>query len=683
MPLPNDARSDRATLIYRHYERLYRLALLVAGNAATATTLVQSAYQQLPAEIDDPTATETLLIRALLDSRILRRNRWRLTPPDLTRTTLDHQQATALFRLLARLTPAARLVIGLAYINGSAPAELAALLPPPASETTPADVLAHFRTAATRALGLAPADADSQALARLDRLAAGQLDEQEAIEVRRELIAQPRMRELRDGMLATHDLLPQAIPALFAAAPPPALVDQLLALAQGPRAPRLPAMPARRAQALLAVGVLALAAAIILGPSLAARMSATTARRAPTVAELIESAIHRFDRAPLQRGVLHEQYRVERDGRGAYLIERWYDYASPNRLAISVSQEGRGGPPLLQVGSDGRSLVQLRYSRARSFGQQPVDVHVAPAEAQRLMPLLRGMPRPAGFGRAGDGPGDPGAQYLAQARAAGASYLGQTTIFGRPAYLLTYQTSRPPELAPQPSAGQPARVLLTIDAQTSALLDVAVVPAGEGESTARHPLQAQQFELLDDAPAERFALPSSPEVSQRTELASVQFPFIDNGLLLSIDDAAQQMPDQLLAPLRLPDTNMRGLAVRNNGPASPADVILLYEGEFQNIIVLPSFRPGSGENVGEEQAAGAFRYRLIGDAGRGGGLAAVVYRPEAPTEPLGLILNDDFATPEEREATLRDMIESLTPINDQSLPVLRRTFQPASAAGGT
>ena len=62
----------------------------------------------------------------------------------------------------------------------------------------------------------------------------------------------------------------------------------------------------------------------------------------------------------------------------------------------------------------------------------------------------------------------------------------------------------------------------------------------------------------------------------------------------------------------------------------------------------------------------------------------MVYRPEAPTKPLGLILNDDFATLAERETTLRSMIQSLTPINEQSLPLLRRNFQsPSAAAGGT
>src|SRR6266508_2747740 len=68
------------------------------------------------------------------------------------------------------------------------------------------------------------------------------------------------------------------------------------------------------AQGGLAFVVLALAAAIVLVPSLLARRPAPTLVRAPTAAELIDAAIHRFDRAPLQAGVLHEQYRVQVGG---------------------------------------------------------------------------------------------------------------------------------------------------------------------------------------------------------------------------------------------------------------------------------------------------------------------------------------------------------------------------------
>jgi DNA-directed RNA polymerase specialized sigma24 family protein len=684
IPSTHDTRSDRATLIYRHYERLYRLAVLVAGNIATAATLVQSAYRQLPADRDSAAETEAFLIRALLSQRLLRKSRWTVAPPDLTYTTLGRAQVIALFRALAALPPAVRLAIGLTYINGSSPAEIDALIGPALGEQTSAQVLSHFRIVAARAVGLVPVDAGDSTLAGLDRMISGQLAEDEALALRRDLIAQPALRDLRDGMIAVSELLPRAIPTLFAAPPPPALVDDLLALIQIDRPAQLRRISTRRAQALLAFGVLALAAAIILLPSLLARSSTPSAARVPSVPELLDDAIHRFDRAPLQQGVLHEQYRVEREGRAAYLIERWYDYAAPNRLAISVSQENRNGPPIFQVGTNGQSLIQLRYGRNRGFGEQPLDVQVSADEAQRLVPLLRGLPHSSAFARPNAVPTDPGPLFLAQARAANATYLGQTNMLDRSAFLLTYQTDQLPASGSRTAQGQSVRVVLTIDAQTYALLDVAVVGAGEAESTAGHPVRAQQFEVLAEAPDARFSLPSGPDVGKRTGMASVRFPFIDNNLLVSLDAAAEAMPDQLFAPLKLPDEHMRGLAVRENRSSSAGDIMLIYEGEFQNMIVLPSFTPNASQNVGEEQTAGAYRYRLIAESEVAGGITAIVYRPEDSTKPLGLILNDDFATLEERETTLRSIIASLTPINDQSLPVLRANFEsPSAAAGGT
>jgi DNA-directed RNA polymerase specialized sigma24 family protein len=682
IPPTNDTRPDRATLIYRHYERLYRLALLVAGDTATAATLVQSAYRQLPAEIDTATETEAFLIRALLNQRLLRKSGWTIAQPDLTYTTLGRAQVAALFRALAALPPPARLAIGLTYINGSSPSEIDALIGPALGERTVAQVLGRFHIDAARAVNFVPGDADGVTLTRLERLASGQLTDDEAVALRRDLLARPALRDLRDGMIAVRELLPRAIPTLFAASAPPALVDHLLELIQNDRPPRRPQISTRRAQMLLAFVVLVLTGAIIGGPSLLARIGAPTAAHAPTVPELLDAAIHRFDRAPLQQGVLHEQYRAEREGRAAYLIDRWYDYAAPNRLIISVSQENRNGPPLMQVGTDGQSLIQLRYSRNRGFGEQPLDVRVSADEAQRLIPLLRGLPHTSAFARPNAEPTDPGPLFLAQARAANAAYLGQTNMLGRSAYLLTYQTDRPPAYGSRTAEGQPARVLLTIDAQTYALLDVAVVGAGEAESTASHPVRAQQFEVLAEAPDTRFTLPSGPDVGTRTGMASVRFPFIDNNLLVSLDDAAEGMPNQLFAPLKLPDEHMRGLAVRENRSGSAGDIMLIYEGEFQNVIVLPGFQANASENLGQEQVAGAYRYRLIARSDVAGGITALVYRPDDPTKPLELILNDDFATPDERETTLRSIIASLTPINDQSLPVLRRYFQPPNAAAG-
>ena len=119
MTNPTDASPDRSALVYRYHERLYRLALLTVGNADAAALLLQQAYRALPATaVED----ETLLLRALLPKQPPRW-RWNTGDGDLARSTLGRTQAAALLQSLARLAPAERLVIGLAYLAGNAPDE--------------------------------------------------------------------------------------------------------------------------------------------------------------------------------------------------------------------------------------------------------------------------------------------------------------------------------------------------------------------------------------------------------------------------------------------------------------------------------------------------------------------------------------------------------------------------------
>jgi hypothetical protein len=677
MTNPTEASADRSALVYRYHERLYRLALLTAGNADTAATLMQQAYRTLPnSAIDDET-----LLRALLPQRPPRW-RWNVENGDLARSTLDRAQAAALLHALARLAPAERLAIGLAYLAGNTQDEIVLQLGPLPNDTPPADLLTGFRATAARALSLVPDTADELALAQLDRWLDGQLSEEESIALRRAVLEQPAMRNMRDAMITVREILPRALPALFAVSPPRALTERLLKIVQKHERTIVPNLRARWAQGALALGVLALTAAIILLPSLAARSSENTATaRTTNVADLIESAIHRFDHAPLQTGVLHEQYLLTRGNESSYVIERWYDYAAPNRLAISVRPAGENATPLMQVSSDGSSLVQFRNFFEGINGAQSLDVRVSEAEARAVLPLLRGQPTLASFGRERGQPSDLGPQYLAQARAAGASLLGTTTLLGRQAFLLTYHTEQPPTLSRRDST-QPVQVVLAIDAQTYALLDVSLIAEGEAESSARHPIQAQQLEVLADVPDEQFSLPTSADISQHNGIASVRFPFIVDDQIISLEDAARRVPGTLLAPRQLPDQRMRGLAVAVDNRSSGQNVILLYEGEFQNLIMLPDALSNDTGGAGQERSAGEFRYQIVRGPDFGSGLAAIVYRPDTPDERMTMILNDEYATSEEREEMLQSLIASLTPVDTQSLPTLRRNFAASDLVAG-
>lgn len=673
---------DRSALVYRYHEQLYRLALLVAGEPDQAEMLVERAYHELPPGGE---GVETHLIRALLPRRAMRRPwRKRAEHADLMRATLDQSRADALFKLLAAMPPAARLVVGLHYIRGTPAADIAVLLDN-ATTRPPDEILARFRVDAVRTLELVPAGSDEATLLALDRAMDGLLDPEASLALRRATLEDARQRALRDGLNQARDLLPRAIPALFGATPPLALTEDLLEIVQG-RQPQERNSRVTWARGLLALGVLALAAAIVLVPSLLARRATPAATAPLTAAELIDRAIHRFDRAPLQEGVLHEQYRVQLDNQPAYLIERWYDYAEPHRLLLSVTTEESNSPPLLTLSSDGRSLIQYRYGE-RQFIQEArsVDARVSEDEARSAMPSLRSEPTAWFFSRGVIDQVDITPLYLGQARAAQASLLGQTNFLGRAAHLLTYRADQVPSWEQRPGAfgARPVRIVLTIDAQTYALLDITILAEGETESEARHPLRAQQFDLLANVPDSQFQLPGTRDLIERDNLMSAHWPELPGNESVSLDKALSVTPSVILAPQQLPDRSMRGRAVAIGG-SNVVGVALFYEGEFQNLMVLPYRLVGSSSEFSDEREAGAFRYRLLPGGGSSfPGLMAQVYAPDTPEQQVLVALLDEYATGAERETTLQQVIASLTPLTEQTLPALRRSFAALETAGGT
>jgi hypothetical protein len=126
--------SDPTELVYRHHEQLYRLALLLAGNADGAAKLVERAYRQLP--VDAPNA-EAQLIRGLLRPAPRMRGGWRLDATRLGYTPLDRERATVLLGVLEAMPAPVRLVVGLHYLRGMAADESEQLLSPHPFFATP------------------------------------------------------------------------------------------------------------------------------------------------------------------------------------------------------------------------------------------------------------------------------------------------------------------------------------------------------------------------------------------------------------------------------------------------------------------------------------------------------------------------------------------------------------------
>jgi hypothetical protein len=693
--------SDQTELVYRHHEQLYRLALLLAGDADAAATLVERAYRQLPkaraSASNHQPATEAQLIGGLLGKPASRsRRRAPIDNARLSNALLDRRRASILLDTLAAMPARARLVVGMRYLRGMTVEEIERALPartpasgPPragrrASEhATANDILTRLRISMARALSLVPPEIDDSQLVAIDAWLDARLSDEAATALRRAAFEQPAVRAAREGMAAARDLLSRSIPALFAGAPPSDLTTRLLKLSEQRQRPE--AQPGRGwARAGLALGILMLAAAIVFVPTWLKRGAAPVARRLPTAAELIDGAIHRFERAPLTAGVLHERYRMVDPEVGTYLVERWYDYATPHRLRVAVQAEGRdgnAGPALMEIGSDGRSLVQFRYGeRRRPSGARPLDARVTEAEAQAALTVLRAEPTATPFGGGRSERVDVAPLYLTQAREQGAAFLGQTRLLDRPAYLLAYQAEQLPATTPNqsPNEPQPSQVVLTIDAETYALLDVSVV----AEGSALHPFEAQVYEVQPSVPNALWQLPTDRRAEQRTGLPSARAPEIPNEQVIGLDDALRRAPRPILAPQPPPSEAMRGLAL-SIGTGDSQNVALLYESEFQSILLAPlGDRAAFAQAGGEERSAGAFRYRLVESGAQPARAAAVAFQPEAPDQSVFVLLVDGYATPAEREAALGRIIGSLAPVTEQNLPDMRRIFYGPPTAGG-
>lgn len=666
---------DHDDLVYRYAPQLFRLALLVTGNASAATERLEHSYAALPASSAEPEAD---LIRGLL-ARRRGRAAWRMQsdPGAAARASLTEPQASALLRLLARCTPAQRLAIGLHLLRGMPADEIAEMLRDAVPDV--AGALRQFRLDAAVALGLLPPDAAAGLLNQLDGWLNGSLAQDASLDMRRLLLEDAHARALRDALQSARHAVAQAIPALFAAAPPPELIEDLLTYV----APQ-PAANEPRASWLvpsLALGavVLALVAAIIFLPNLRAQTGAAT-QPMMNAAEIIEAAIHRFDRAPLDGGVLYERYRVQQSDESAVLFERRYDYAPPHRLITSLLPPDGNQPPRAAVSSDGRGLIQYRYQQSQSeMMSAALDVQVSSEEAQATLPLLRNFFGTTSLFLDESYQIDVSSLYLGQARVQGATSLGQTTFLNRSAYLLSYQTDQRPTRHVPATSGPALRVLLTIDRATYALLDVAIIPEGAAEGTASHPWRAEAFEVVDAAPASAFQLPDDGDVTQQRGLASPHAPSLPQQWIVGLAQAQREADPPLLLPAQLPSEAMRGIALRLGGPSEQQTIGVFYEGEFQNLLLLPGQNYiRSDAQVGEERHAGEFRYRLVQNASAPRpAIVAEVFRPDQEDARFEIIFLDVYATPDEREAMLQRIIESLTPVTTQNLPALQSHFPAA------
>ncbi len=691
MPNPTTPSAPQAApplrdIIVRYQDRLYRLALLITGSPSAAAERLVAAFTSPAAQAADP---ELALALALLPASNTRLPRWSWWPDaDLVaRSELTSAQATALLNALAQATPLARLQLGLVLVLG-----LPATAVAQTSESSD-EVVAPWqalRCTLAQVLGFVPQQADQAQLLSIARFLSSDLDGAAVVQVRSLLLTDATARSLRDGLMRSDNLLQRALPALFATTLPLSLSERLIRLTEAPRPLSFHIL--RRPQLILA-GVVALVVALILVlPELLHTQTTTPAATAPAgrdPAELVAAAIRRFDQAPLHLGVLNEVYTAELQGQ-RWTIERWYDYATPHRLKVVVAPEG-DTRPFYALATEGRSQVQYRW-RYGTWSNDIVglDIQSTAEEIAAAMPILRQQPDSMFFSREWVEHFDLSQFYLLQAYRSNPTSLGTTTVAGREAWLLTYRSEQPfPRLPPTFQGGQsapalaPARVILALDQQTYALLEVSVLVESAVESVAQKPWRVSRIGVAPVADNDSFTLTPVRGQQQRRGLASARLPELPVETLLSPSEALRRAQAPIYVPTYLPDQHMRGLMLLNGDDS----IALLYEGPFSLLFIIHGNGPAlDAYMLGEEQRAGEFRYRVLrppeGTNDDQADTLVVGVVPPGSTEPSLFIISQDMSVPvadqEERVAAIVDSLQLLT---EENLHLLGNNFYRADEQG--
>jgi hypothetical protein len=696
-------------LIIHYKDRLYRLALLVTGSPSAAAERLIAAFASLSPTSTDP---ELDLARALLPSqhekrRLLRwlaqlkrsTDTWKPDPSVLGRANLSADKARTLLKILADASLEARLQLGLHTLLGlpadtAARPEGAASSEPGKTTRSSIEELIELRCTVALALERIPATTEHPMVLRIARFLAGRLEGDAAVQTRALLLSSVEARAIRDGLLATDSLLQRALPLLYAAAPPPDLSERLLDQIDGPHSHTLNPKQLR----FLAVGsVVLLVLLLLIIPEFTRNQSrgaaSATATTPLTPAELLETAIHRFEHPPVQQGILHEVFTGELHGQ-LWSLERWYDYGSRSRVKVVVTIEGED-QPLYALASDGESQVQFRLPADSFPGSQRqtmgIDVTTSAQELAAFWPTLRQQPDFLSiFGRRffAIEPLDLGHFYLAQASNAELATLGSANIDGRAAQMVTYTTDQPfplqferfGDVRDTPLEPAPSQVILTIDLRTYTLLDVTVVAQSDSAAIAQHPWRATTVAIESTTPPDLFTLAPADLQETFTGLLSVRSPFIYSfgEEPLSLDEALRVADETVYMPSQLPDPAIRG-AVFN----MYTELLFLYEGPFHSLIVGRSSGEDFANFESEERVANGFRYRLASteEVPYPDMHLVVVNPPNDPTDTIIIAYMAPYESPQTVEASLDTIIGSLQPLTEENLNTLGQHFYQPNRRG--
>lgn len=390
-----------------------------------------------------------------------------------------------------------------------------------------------------------------------------------------------------------------------------------------------------------------------------------------SAAELIDRALYRLDATRPAGEVWHETISFANNGE-TLLLERWFEFSRFDRTRITVRSES-GGEPLLDVVSNARSAG---YTIRRN-GSVPRSVVLRDGELGAIVPLLRQLPFSGSLGDQWIDQRMLDLPLLVQARAAEPRLLGSTLHNGRPAWMMAVDTATE------------GKMTLTIDRDTSSLLEARIGDGGPGART-RRVWHVQQFEVLNRNSV-------SSKLFSETVKGSVVSTLNPRQLAarpvakMGIDNA--QAHALLPLPALLPDEMLLSYVRPQNGGEG---LLAVYESRWSTLelmyplaITSTSSRPLSVLELAQPFKGGT--YAVIetngSDHPHWPNVTLVEFALDsAPQTRMGLFYWHAFAGQSEREAMLKRTLDSLARSSSGALRLPELPIAgydtPAQAASG-
>ncbi|HEY0606372.1 MAG TPA: hypothetical protein VGD58_25840, partial [Herpetosiphonaceae bacterium] len=396
----------------------------------------------------------------------------------------------------------------------------------------------------------------------------------------------------------------------------------------------------------------------ILTPSPSTITETARAAAPPTATELLDQALNRFAGQSGQGGVLHERVRVGKD-KNAVVVERWYDYRA-EQLRITVRRPDQT-PPVFDLATDGATWIAYEFNNGSG---RPLNVLVRNREIARLMPLLRQLPYVGSFSETPVNQEYMDLTLLAQARQSKSVLLGTTTKRGRAAYVLS--SVRPGF----------SRTVLTIDRETLSLLEARVAPDVAGNSQTERVWEAEVVEVLPRSGIQPNTFQLTPRTTVVTQVDPRQL-VLYGGTNLDIETAVRfgVLPVPEFTPGETLIAHLRGTSGIN------AATLQMYESEWSTVaIVTPriSFRAVPWQELDRTFAHGSYTLQPL-DLPQA--TMAWFVLEDTPYQAMQLYLWHALADETEREAMIKQILDSLVLVDNSNADAYRERFPVATDEG--